>query len=117
MGCVFCVLPRSEKFRQPGAWQAYCPTSAMHLTDLFPSLSPLVSWLHSESTVTGVPYVSSGELISACGITGRSQPFQEDMVSNFEQAHNLVEHAVSGTKTAAAPCFPALAAALLLLCL
>ena len=27
MGCVFCVLPRSEQLRRPGTWQAYYPTS------------------------------------------------------------------------------------------
>ena len=40
---------------------------------------------------------------------------QEDLVSNWEPAHNLVEDAVSGAEIA--PCFPALAGALLPLCL
>ena len=34
---------------------------------------------------------------------------QEDMVSNWEPAHSLVEDAVSGAKRAAAPCPLALA--------
>ena len=40
---------------------------------------------------------------------------QEDLVSNWEPAHNLVEDAVSGAEIA--PCFPALAGARLPLCL
>ena len=34
---------------------------------------------------------------------------QEDVVSTWEPAHNLVEDAISGAKIAAAPCLPALA--------
>ena len=34
---------------------------------------------------------------------------QEDMISNWEPAHSLVEDAVSGAKIAAARCLPALA--------
>ena len=36
---------------------------------------------------------------------------QEDMISNWEPAHSLIEDAVSGAKIAAAPCLPALAVA------
>ena len=43
--------------------------------------------------------------------------FQEDMVSNWEPAHSLVEDVVSGAKAAAAPCLLALAVAGLSLCL
>ena len=63
VGCVFCALPRSEQLRQPGAWRAHCPRWAMHLNYL-PGPSHLVSWVRSESTVSGVLCVSSGELIS-----------------------------------------------------
>ena len=41
--------------------------------------------------------------------------FQEDLVSNWEPAHNLVEDAISGAEIA--PCFLALAVAHLPLCL
>ena len=37
---------------------------------------------------------------------------QEDVVSSWEPAHSLVENAVSGAETAAAPCLLALAASL-----
>ena len=36
--------------------------------------SPLVSWVHSRSTVSGVPCVSSRELISDCGPPDQCQP-------------------------------------------
>ena len=42
---------------------------------------------------------------------------QEDVVSSWEPAHSLVENAVSGAETAAAPCLPALAFTHLPLCL
>ena len=42
---------------------------------------------------------------------------QEDVVSNWQPAHSLVEDAVSGAEIAAAPCLPALAVTCLLLCL
>ena len=38
-----------------------------------PCPSCLVSWVHSRSTVSGVPCVSSGELISGCDPPGRCQ--------------------------------------------
>ena len=61
--------------------------------------------------------VSSGELISDRDPSGRCQRpgSQEDLVSNWEPAHSLVEDAVSGALIA--PCFPALAVACLPLCL
>ena len=31
-GPVFCALPRSEQLRQPGAWQAHCPSWVVRLT-------------------------------------------------------------------------------------
>ena len=43
--------------------------------------------------------------------------FQEDVVSNWQPAHSLVEDVVSGAEIAAAPCFPALAVTHLPLCL
>ena len=38
-----------------------------------PWSSPLVSWVHSRSFVSGVTCVSSGELISDCNLSGRCQ--------------------------------------------
>ena len=34
MGCAFCILPRSQQLKWPGAWQARCPTWAIHLIHL-----------------------------------------------------------------------------------
>ena len=50
-----------------------CLRWAVHLMHL-PSPSCLVSQACYESTVPGVPCVSSGELISGCDIPGRCQP-------------------------------------------
>ena len=62
---MFCALPRSEQLRRPGAWQVHSSQvggggASYHL----PGSSCSVSWLCSGSTVSGVPCVSSGELIS-----------------------------------------------------
>jgi len=79
----------------------------------------LVSQLHHESTISGVPLVSSGELIPSCNILADvNQPgFQEDVVSNWEPGHSLVEDAVSGAMIAAVPYLLVLAVAHLPLCL
>ena len=69
MGCVFCVLPRSEQLRQLGAWWAHCPRWSIHLNHLpnpdtlFPGcvtrelsqichVSPLGSW-SQDATILG----------------------------------------------------------------
>ena len=65
VGRAFCALPRSEQLRRPGAWRAHCPRWAVHLNYL-PNPSRLVSWEHCKSMFSGVPCVSSGELISGC---------------------------------------------------
>ena len=81
-----------------------------------PGPSPLVSWVCRESAVSGVLCVSSGELISATLLADVTHPgLQEDLVSNWEPAHRLVEDAISGAKIA--PYVPALAVACLPLCL
>ena len=61
VGDAFCALPRSEQLRQPGAWRAHCPRWSVCLIMQRPGPSCLVSWVHQESTVSGVPCVSSGE--------------------------------------------------------
>ena len=38
------------------------------------SPSPSVSWVHHKSAISGVPCISSGELISDCDPPGRCQP-------------------------------------------
>ena len=68
---AFCVLPRSKELRRPGVWWAHSPRWAVHLNHLHsPSCS--VSWVCSRAP-SGVPWVSSGELISGCDPPGRCQ--------------------------------------------
>ena len=58
-------VPSSEQLRRPGAWRVRCPRWAVRLNHLLcPSLS--VSRVRSGNTVSGVLYVSSGELTSGC---------------------------------------------------
>ena len=73
VGGVFGVLPWSEQFRCPATSQVYCPRWTGFLNHL-PGRGHSVSWVHCESTVSGVPYVSSEELILGCNPPGRCQP-------------------------------------------
>ena len=73
VGHAFCALPRSEQLRQPGVWQAHCPTWAARLNHL-PSPAAWFPWVCHESAVSGVSCVSSMELISGCNLPGRCQP-------------------------------------------
>ena len=73
VGPAFCALPRSKQLRRPGAWQAHCPRWSICLNHLA-SHSRLVPWVHCKSTVSGVPCISSGELIPRCNPPGRCQP-------------------------------------------
>ena len=116
-GHVFCALPRPEQLRRPGAWRSHCPRWAVHLIHL-PGSGCSVSQVFNKSTVLGVPCVS-GELISGCDPTGsvNCPGSQEDVISNSEPAHSLVEDAISGAEIAAASCLPALAVACLPVCL
>ena len=72
VGLEFCAPPRSKQLRQPGAWQVHCLRYTVHLNHL-PSSSCLVSWVHHKSAISGMPCVSSGELISGCDPPGRCQ--------------------------------------------
>ena len=71
VGCAFCALPRFEQLRQPGAWRVRCPRWAVRLSHL-PGPSRLASQVRHEHH-SGVPCVSSGELISGCDPPGRCQ--------------------------------------------
>ena len=88
---------------------------AVHLNHL-PSPSGLLFHVHHESTVFGVPCFSSAELISGSD-QGRYQPSrsQEDVVSNWEPTHSLVEDAISEAEIT--PCLPAPAVTHMSLCL
>ena len=73
VGPMFCAFPRSEQLRGPGAWRMHSPqvgSASYHL----PSPSSLVSWVHCESAISGVPCVPSGKLISGCDPPGGCQP-------------------------------------------
>ena len=61
VGHVFCALPRSEQLRQPGAWRTHSAQMGA------------VFYRFSHPSLSGVPCVSSGELISGCDPPGRYQ--------------------------------------------
>ena len=131
-----CAIPRSKplSFRFSGTSQRHrfiwvcvlCPSQVQAAQEIMclesalsqvcgasyhlPCPRPLVSWLCHQSTISRVLCVSSGELISDCNPPGDvSHPgSQEDLDSNCESAHNLVE---------IAPCLLALAVPHLPLCL
>ena len=72
VGPMLCAFPRSKQLRGPGAWGMHSPqvgSASYHL----PSPSSLVSWVHCESTISVVPCVSSGKLISGCDPPGGCQ--------------------------------------------
>ena len=118
MGCAFCDLPRSKMLKWPGAWWAHCPRwviCLMHLPD--PRRS--VSWVCPEGTVPGVLCAPLGSWSQALTLLAdvNSPGSQEDMVSNWQPAHSLVEDVVSGAEIGAVPCLPFLAVTHMPLCL
>ena len=69
--CILCPLPRSKQFRWPGAWRVQSSLAvSYHL--LQPSHS--VSWVAAGVPVSGMPCVSSGELIPGCDPPWECQP-------------------------------------------
>ena len=70
--CVLCpsVIRAAQATRclasalSPGGWYVLSPPHPSHW----------VSWVHSRCTISGMPCVSSGVLISGCGPPGRYQP-------------------------------------------
>ena len=69
VGPVFCAVPRSEQLRRPGAWRAHSPLVRC-------ILSPPWSWSLEflGAPISGVPCISSGELISGCDPHSGCQP-------------------------------------------
>ena len=70
---AFCALSRSEQLRRPGVWRVHTPQvggASYHL----PRPSQSFSWVHSGSAISGMPCVSSGELVSGCDPPGWGQP-------------------------------------------
>ena len=72
VGLAFCALPMSKQLRQLDAWQAHSPQVQCVLSPPHPSRR--ISWVCSRRAVSGVPCVSSGELISGCSPPGGCQP-------------------------------------------
>jgi len=72
VGSEFCVLPRSEWLRCPGAWRVHSPQVGDASYQL-PGPSCWVSWVHRKNSVSDVPCISSGELISDRDPPGRCQ--------------------------------------------
>ena len=72
VGPVFCALPRSEQLRWPGAWRAQSPPGG-GASYCLPLPSSLVFWVYNGRAFSGVPCVSSGELISGCDPPGGCQ--------------------------------------------
>ena len=62
VGPAFCALPRSEQLRQPGAWRTHSAQMGA------------VFYRFSHPSLSGVPCVSSGELISGCDPPCGCQP-------------------------------------------
>ena len=88
VGLAFCALPRPKELTQPA-----CLVSALSQVcgaSYHPGPSRSVSWACCKSAISGVPCVSSGELISGCSPPGNvNHPgSQEDLVSNWEPAHS-----------------------------
>ena len=87
--CVSCP----SQLRRPGAWWAHCPRWIVCLNHL-PSPGRSVSW-EVARTLSQVCLVSLGSWSQTASLLADvSQPrFQEDVVSNWEPAHSLVEDA------------------------
>ena len=115
---VFRTRRRSELLRFSGALQRHRRSWFVRFVP-FRGPGSSGDWLLGECTVPGVPCVSYGELISGSTLLADvSHPgSQEDVVSNWQPAHSLVEDVVSGAEIAVAPCLPALAVTHLYLCL
>ena len=140
---VFCTRPRSEPlrfsvlckgtdavglyvlcpFQVQAAQVTGCLVSALsqlgHVSYHFPGPGRSVCQVYHQDTVPGVLCVSSGELIPGSTLLAdvNHPGSQEDVVSNWQPAHSLVEDVVSGAEIAVAPCLPALAVTHLHLCL
>ena len=78
-----------------------------------------ISWVCHKSTVSGMPCVSSEELISGWDTPAQCQlsRIPGRHINNWEPAYSLVKDAISGAEIAVAPHLSALAVACLPLCL
>ena len=73
LGTAFCACPRSEQLRWPGVWRVQLP-QLKAVTYRLPRPSCSVFWVYNERSFSGVPCVSSGELISGCNPPRECRP-------------------------------------------
>ena len=105
---AFCALPRSKQLRPPDQVLGKCTLPLGGTYYHLPSPSPSASW------VCRVSPLGSWSLTATLMADVNHPGSQQDLVSNWELAHRLVEDAVSGAKIA--PCLPALTVSRLPLC-
>ena len=117
VGPVFFALPRSEQLRQPSGKYAVPGGLYILITPLVPATWFPRSTMRASSQVCCVTPLGSRFLAVTLLADVNCEGSQEDLVSNWEPAHSLVEDAVSGAKIIAALHLPALALACLSLCL
>ena len=108
VGPAFCALPRSKQLRPPDQVLGKCTLPLGGTYYHLPSPSPSASW------VCRVSPLGSWSLTATLMADVNHPGSQQDLVSNWELAHRLVEDAVSGAKIA--PCLPALTVSRLPLC-
>ena len=137
------ALPRPKPLRLPGALRGYSPWWTVHLVH-FPGPSHLGYHVYHEGSPRQFMHFMyfPGSSSSGCGYTERAQSqvghassqwgwsqavtlladmnhpgSQDDVVSDWQPACNLMGDVVSGTEIAMAPCLPPLAVIHLPLCL
>ena len=116
VGPAFCALPRSEKFRRPGAWWAHSPqVQCCLITSAIPAAQFAVCAVGAPSQVCRVSPLGCWSLAVILLAHVNRPGSQEDLVSNWEPVRSLVEDAVSGAEVAS--CLPALSVARLSPCL
>ena len=116
VGPAFCALPRSEQLRQTDAWWAESPRRVVCLiTSSVPAAQFPECTARPPSKVCHVSPLGSWSLTAILLADVNLPGSQEDLVSNWESAHSLVEDAFSGAQIAS--CLPALAVTHLPLCL
>ena len=115
VGPVFFALPRSEQLRQPSGKYAVPGGLCILITPLVPATWFPRSTMRAPSQVCCVTPLGSRFLAVTLLADVNCEGSQEDLVSNWEPAHSLVEDAISGAKIG--PCLLALAIARLPLCL
>ena len=88
-------VPFPGQLRRPGAWRACSPNWVVVLS---PPRSQTLGFLGAPSRVCRVSPLGSWSLSAALLVDVNHPRSQENLVSNWEPVHSLVEHAVSGAK-------------------